>query len=186
MERFEHAEEAAEARESFARRAAVLVAVLAAGLAIAGLLATRATEEVLLQQQMASDSYSEYQANSLKKHVNDDAAGTLRIVTTGTANEKAGADAAAKLLQANNDKYIPAQARLLPVAREHEHERDVAAAKHTSYQVAEAALQLGIVLCSIAIISRARWLLGIGAGLGLAGAILIVNGHFLLVRLPAI
>lgn len=186
MERFERSEEVAEEREQFGRRAAILVAVFAALLAISGLLATRATEEVLLQQQQASDTYSEYQANSLKKHVNDDTAALLTTITAGTANEKAAAAAAAKLIQTNNDKYIPNQARLLPAARAHEEERDLAAAKHTSFQIAEAAAQLAIVLCSIAIVSRARWLVLLATALGIVGFVLTLNGHFLAFRIPGL
>ena len=76
VERFEKAEELATARESFGKRTAVLVAVLAAMLAIAGLGANRAQEEVLLAQVQASDTWNEYQANSLKKHINEDVAMT--------------------------------------------------------------------------------------------------------------
>ena len=55
-ERFEKAEELATAREAFGKRTAVLVAVLAAMLALAGLGANRAQEEVLLAQVQASDT----------------------------------------------------------------------------------------------------------------------------------
>src|SRR5579859_72497 len=107
-ERFEHAEEAAEKRESFGKRVAVLVAVLAAMLALAGLGANRAQEEVLLAQVQASDTWNEYQANSLKKHINEDMALSLK--------KQGATDDAQKLIDANNNKYIPQQQALMPKA----------------------------------------------------------------------
>ena len=174
-ERFEHAEEIAEKRESFGKRIAVLVATLAAMLALAGLGANRAQEEVLLAQVQASDTWNEYQANSLKKHINEDVALTLT---------KLGAtDEVKKLTDANNNKYIPRQKELQPKAQALEHDRDIAHDKHNSYQVSEAAFQLGIVLCSIAIVARAIWLVFIGAGLGLIGVLSLLNGFLLFVKL---
>ncbi len=173
-ERFEHAEELAEKRESFGKRVAVLVAVLAAMLALAGLGANRAQEEVLLAQVQASDTWNEYQANSLKKHINDDMALSL--------TKQGATDDAKKLIDANNNKYIPKQKELQPKAQALEHDRDVAHNRHDSYQISEAAFQLGIVLCSIAIIARALWLVFLGAGLGVIGLASLLNGFLLVVK----
>lgn len=174
-ERFERAEETAEKRESFGKRVAVLVAVLAAMLALAGLGANRAQEEVLLAQVQASDTWNEYQANSLKKHINEDM--VLSLTKQGATDD------AKKLIDANNNKYIPRQKELAPKAQALEHERDVAHDRHNSYQVSEAAFQLGIVLCSIAIIARALWLVFVGGALGLVGVVSLLNGFLLFVRL---
>jgi ABC-type nickel/cobalt efflux system permease component RcnA len=174
-ERFEKAEELAEKRESFGKRTAVLVAVLAAMLALAGLGANRAQEEVLLAQVQASDTWNEYQANSLKKHINADTA----VVLT----KQGFADEAKKLIDANNTKYIPNQDKLMPKAQGLEHERDIAHERHNSYQIAEAAFQLGIVLCSIAIVARALWLVFVGVGLGAVGLLALLNGFMLFIKL---
>ena len=171
VERFEKAEAHAEARESFGKRTAVLVAVLAAFLAMAGLGANRAQEEVLLAQVQASDTWNEFQANSLKKHINADVALTLT---------KLGAtDDAKKLLSANDTKYVPNQEKLMPKAHALEHDRDVAHERHNYYQIAEAAFQLAIVLCSIAIVARVLWLVFAGAGLGVVGLLALLNGFLL-------
>jgi Domain of unknown function (DUF4337) len=181
LEHVEQAEEAAEKREDFGRRAAVIVSIMAALLAIASLAGSRASTEAILAQAKASDTYNEYQANSLKRHVNLDDATQLRILAAGTAAEGAANKQAQSLEQAVNDKYQPAQDQLLPVAQDLEHERDVAEARHRGFQSAEAAFQLGIVLASISIVARARWLLMVGGALGLVGLLLGVNALFLLV-----
>ena len=174
-ERFERAEEAAEKREGFGKRVAVVVAIMAAFLALAGLGANRAQEEVLLAQVQASDTWNEYQANSLKKHINADVAVTL--------TKLGAADEAKKLIDANNNKYIPKQDELMPKAKALEHDRDIAHDRHNSYQVAEAAFQLAIVLCSIAIVARVLWLVFAGAGLGFIGLLSLLNGFFLFLKL---
>jgi hypothetical protein len=181
LEHAEQAEEAAEQREDFGRRAAIVIAVMAALLAIASLAGSRASTEAILAQAKASDTYNEYQANSLKRHVNLDDAAQLRILASGTASEAAANQQAANLEQAVSDKYQPAQDQLLPVAQDLERERDQAEARHRGFQTAEAAFQLSIVLCSISIVARARWLLITGAALGGLGLILGANAFFLLV-----
>jgi Domain of unknown function (DUF4337) len=184
LEHAEHAEEVTEHREEFGRRAAVLVSIMAALLAIASLAGTRASTEAILSQEKASDTYNEYQANSLKRHINLDDAMALRLLA---ANGPMAADAnqqAAALEAAVATKYQPAQDALLPRAQALEHERDVAEARHRGFQSAEAAFQLGIVLASISIVARSRPLLAAGGVLGLVGLVLSLNGFFLVVPPP--
>lgn len=154
--------------------------MLAALLAIASLAGSRASTEAILAQAKASDTYNEYQANSLKRHVNLDDAALLRIVANGTPNQASAEQQAATLEKAVAEKYQPNQDHLLPEAQALEHEREVAEARHRGFQSAEAAFQLGIVLSSISIVARARWLLGAGIGLGIIGLLLAANAFLLL------
>ncbi len=181
LEHVEHAEEAAEHREDFGRHAAVVVSIMAALLAIASLAGSRASTEAILAQAKASDTYNEYQANSLKRHINLDDATQLRVLAAGSPNEAAAGQQADSLEQAVATKYQPTQDELLPVAQDLEHERDLAESRHRGFQTAEAAFQLGIVLASISIVARARWLLMVGGGLGVLGVLLGANAFVLLV-----
>jgi hypothetical protein len=181
LERTEAAEEAAEQREEFGRRAAIVVAIMAALLAITSLAGTRAQTEAILAQASASDTYNEYEANSLKRHVNLDDAAQLRILAKGTAAQGDAEAQAASLENDVNQKYQPTQDALLPQAQELEQERDVAEARHRGFESAEAAFQIGIVLASISIVARAKWLLFAGAGLGVAGVLLAANAFFQIV-----
>jgi hypothetical protein len=185
LEQVEHAEEAAERREAFGRRAAVLVSVLAALLAIATLAGNRAATDAILWQQRASDTYNEYQANSLKRHINEGDAALLRVLAAGGPREQEASQVAGQLEQAVADKYRPEQDRLLPEAQAQERERDTQEARHRGFQVAEAAFQLGIVLSSVAIVARASALLWAAAGLGVVGLLVMLNTFLLLVPLPA-
>src|SRR5207302_7621833 len=75
-EHAEHAEHAAHARDPFISRVSITVAILAVMAAAAGSLETveggRAitqSSEAVLAQDKATDSWNEYQADSLKRHM---------------------------------------------------------------------------------------------------------------------
>ena len=75
-EHAEHAEHAAHARDPFISRVTITVAVLAVMAAAAGSmetveggLAITASSEAVLSQDKATDTWNEYQADSLKKHM---------------------------------------------------------------------------------------------------------------------
>ncbi|MBV9547993.1 MAG: DUF4337 family protein, partial [Chloroflexi bacterium] len=111
-------------------------------------------------------------------------AAQLRILSNDTPAFES-ADAQATSLERDvSTKYQPAQDELLPEAQALEHERDVAEARHRGFELSEAAFQIGIVLSSISIVARARWLLSVGIGLGVVGALLGLNAYLLLVPLP--
>jgi hypothetical protein len=157
---------------------------MAALLAICSLAGSRASTEAILSQAKASDTWNEYQANSLKRHVNLDDAAQLRILAGGTPNQPAADKQAASLEQAVAEKYQPNQDHLMPEAQALEHERDIAESRHRGFQTAEAAFQLGIVLSSISIVARARWLLVVGGVLGIVGLLLGANAFVLLIPPP--
>ena len=184
LERAERAEEAALAQEEYGRRAAVLVSVLAALLAVTSLAGSRAATEAILSQQKASDAYNEYQANSLKRHVNLDDAASLRLLAAGGPRETEAFQQADALEEAVATKYQPAQDELLPKAQVLEHERDVAESRHSMFQFAEAGFQLAIVLCSISIVARAVPLLVASCLLGVMSLLMSVNAWMLLIPLP--
>jgi len=184
LEHVERAEVAAERQETAGRNAAVVVSVMAAMLAIASLAGSRASTEAILAQAKASDTWNEFQANSLKRHVNLDDAAQLRILAAGGPAAAEAEKQATALEQAVKDKYQPAQDDLMPKALELEHERDMAEARHRGFQTSEAAFQIGIVLSSISIVARARWLLLAGGGLGVIGLVLGANAFALLVPPP--
>jgi len=64
LEDHERAADAADSRNRFAHRAAVLVGAMAALLAIATLLGNQASEEILLNQELATDAYNEWRTPS--------------------------------------------------------------------------------------------------------------------------
>ncbi len=180
LERVERATEAAASQHRFARRAAVVVSLLAAGLAVSSLGASASVTEAILAQQTASDKWNEFQANSLKRHINEGDATLIRLTAPNSAEGKKKAD---DLERAVQEKYRPNQDRLMSEARHLEEERDAAETRHRRLQVAEGAFQLAIVLGSVSIIAGARMLLFAAIALGAVGALVTLNAFLRIVPL---
>ncbi|THD57890.1 DUF4337 family protein [Phenylobacterium sp.] len=174
-EHAENAEHAAHEHDPFISRVSITVAVLAVLAATAGSLETieaggaiTSSSEAVLAQDKATDAWNEFQADSLKKHIYGiaaDAGGANAAKYAGTAKEQTGKQAEVKKTaqddEADRDK-------LLSASRHHEH-------RHHWLTAAATLLEIGIAICTVAIITRRRtfWLgsLGLGAvGLVLAAA----------------
>lgn len=186
LEALEKTHEAAEARERFTRIAAVLIAVLAALLAVATLAANQAEETTILDQQQSFDAYNELQANSVKRHLDENGAAQLRVLATGTPQQQASVQEAQRLEKAVRDKYRPNEDRLLKAAQGFDRDRGRAEARHRDLQLSEASFQVAIVLCSAAILARRSPLVWLGLVLGLMGLLLLVNSWPLLVTVPRV
>lgn len=160
-EHLETAEHAAHAASEGGLRAAIVplsiavMAVVAGGL---GSLETTASSSAIIARSDASirrneatDLWSEYQAESLKKHLYDIAAG------------QNAADSAA--LKAEAKKYADAETKLQAEAKAKEQETadEVATSersmeRHHRLSYAVSIVQLAIALASISIVIRRRWL----------------------------
>jgi hypothetical protein len=69
-------------------------------------------------------------------------------------------------------------------AKLHEIARDKAMKQDTAFDLSEMLLQLAIVLGSVSILALSRPLFWVSAGLGVLGAVLALNGFFLLFEIP--
>ena len=76
-------------------------------------------------------------------------------------------------------ELAPADARLGEQIDSHEHDTDHANTQHVDYELAEVGLQVGIVLASVSIIARRRWLLGAAGAAATAGVVLLLVGLLL-------
>jgi uncharacterized protein DUF4337 len=171
-----HKTEEAAAHGGFGRHVAILIAILAALLAIATLLGNQATADAILSQDRATDTYNEYQADSVKEKVSADAAVVLRQL---------GGDAVASAADLERTAASEAAKRkpLLPLARSFEAVRDTAEHRHHGYQFAESALQIAIVLASVSIVARSPALVWGSLAVGALGVLLIIDGATQLVWL---
>jgi hypothetical protein len=174
------AEQVEASRKSWIDHAARTTAVLAVLAAVSsGQYATQFSQTILAQAE-ASDSWSYYQAKSIKRHL---VAGQAELVGV-LAQVKPEASPALSALQQQNEaqtrKYdaellqIKAQADQVE-ARKKRHEQ-----QGFWYQIAFAVLQAGVVLSTIAASSKRIELWAAAIVCGVAGALLAANGYFLL------
>jgi hypothetical protein len=177
-EHAEHAQHAAHANDPFISRVSITVAILAVLAATVGSLETieaggaiTASSEAVLAQDEATDAWSEYQADSLKKHIYGiaaEAGGPNAGRYKSTSDEQVAKQAPIKThateLQAERDK-------LLKESREHEH-------RHHWLTAAATALEVGIAVCTVAIITRKRSFWYGSLGLAAAGLALFAVAYF--------
>lgn len=184
-----------EASESFRNRAALLIAIMAAILAVGGLGGGNATDDMVGSNIKASDTWAFYQAKNVRQTMYEIEAEKVQAsLTAGTipAAERAAAEARLKQYRATIARYDsepdandPAKGEgkkeLMAQARAHEAAFEQASERDNNFDLAEVALQLALVLGSVAILAINRWILGLSAALGAAGALLTLNGFLLLV-----
>ncbi len=166
----EHAEHAAHSHDPFTGRVSITIAMLAVVTAIAGSLesvesgaAITEASKAVLAQDKATDSWSFYQAKSIKKRLDTMAA------DQGGPNAAQYASAAKK--EAAEETTIQAE------AKSEEAERDVLLKESATHEqrhhrltAAATLLEMGIAIATIAIITRRRWPWATAMILGLAGA----------------
>lgn len=172
-EHSEHAQHASHAGDPFISRVAITVAALAVLAAVAGSLETveggkalNATSEAVLMQDRATDTWNEFQADSLKKHVYGIAA------DTGGANAARYRDTA--------KEYGDTQRRLSDSAKANEAERDRLLAESARHEErhhwltgAATLFEIGIALSTVAIITRRSWLWGTALAFATGGLVLL-------------
>ncbi len=178
-EHAEHAEHAAHSGDPFIARVSLTIAVLAVMAAAASGLETlegggaiTQSSEAVLAQDKATDSWNEYQADSLKRHMYEIA------TVTGSARAAEYAREIGKDRQAQDkarDKAQDAEKdrdRLMKASAAHEE-------RHHWLTGAAILIEIGIALSTVAIITRksAFWFFAIG--LGCAGTALFAAAYLI-------
>jgi hypothetical protein len=173
---------------------AVYIAVLAVILALCTMGGDNAAKEATRNNIAATDTWAFFQAKNIRRQALRLAADELEIVKAGNPALPAPALA---LIEAKIEAYrAEDQAltsepetgegldELFAKAKALEAERDRALRRDPYFDYAQAALQMAIVLASVAIISGGAGLLIVSGLLGAAGALLCLNGFTLAIALP--
>jgi hypothetical protein len=179
-ERFEQGHQIAaggdHAGPHFGRNAALAVAVMAALLAIATFLSNEAVKEVITGETHRATASAQLESNRVKIDVAEGNSTMLRVLGAGGPAEQQAAAAANRHEAHLIDDLHPADARLEHEIEAHADETEHANTQHIDYELAEVGLQVGIVLASVSIIARRRWLLGAGGAAASAGVVFIAIG----------
>lgn len=185
-----------EAADRFRNRGALLVAVLAATLAIGGLGGGNATDDLIGYSIRANDAWAFYQAKNIRQTAYSLAADELEAeLGRVPAEERAAAEQRLARYRATIDRYDSephasgdplkgeGKKELLVQAQAHEEARDRAAEQGANFDLAEVALQLALVLASVAILAVNRSILILATFLGVIGSVLTLNGFLLIAPL---
>jgi hypothetical protein len=160
------------------KKIALLISIMALFLAFSEMLGKGAQTEGIGYNIEAANLWNFFQAKTIRRTLVETAAQEMTVDQIGAASNDALKAAMAK--QIDDWKKNAARYRsepdtregsneLMARAKEAEHKRDTSLAKYHHYEVASAALQIGIVLCSAAVITGAIALVWIAMALGLAG-----------------
>jgi hypothetical protein len=189
-----------QAAESFRNRAALMIAIMAAILAVGGLGGGNATDDMIENNIKSSDTWAFYQAKNVRQTMyriereklqadlaRGGLAGAARTEaetrlksyesTIARYDSEPDPEAPGDLTRGEGKKELSARAKSYEAAFEQAAHRD------NNFDFAEVLLQLALVLGSVAILAVNRWILILSAALGLLGALLTLNGFTLLVPL---
>lgn len=173
VEHAEHTEHLAHSNKNIA----LMIAVIALFLAFSETLGKSAQTSALNYQIEASNLWNFFQAKNIRRTVTTVAAESAKL-NAAAATDAAQKEAFAKQVDAwtqTAERYRTepdkgeGTVELSKRAIEEQHKRDVALARYHHYEVASAAFQIGIVLCSAAVITGMIALAFIAGGLALVG-----------------
>ena len=170
----EHAEHGS--HESALRPVAFTMSVLAVLVAVTTVLGHRTHTEAVLDQNKATDQWNYYQAHKIRANETELAADLMDVVTLADKN------AAAKMEQAYADhekKWADELKEEQEKAEAQETKVEQAEARADRFDLAEALLEIGLVITSVTLLTRSRiyWYLGlVFSALGVAS---VVSAFFL-------
>ncbi|MGA9582139.1 MAG: DUF4337 domain-containing protein [Allosphingosinicella sp.] len=184
-----------QAAESFRNRAALMIAVLAATLAVGGLGGGNATDDMIENNIKASDTWAFYQAKNVRQTMYRIEAEKLKTSLAGglvPPDQRPSAEARLADYESTIARYDSepdpndpskgeGKKELSATAKGFEAAFEEAARRDNAFDFAEVLLQLALVLGSVAILAVNRWILIVSAVLGTLGALLTLNGFLLLV-----
>jgi hypothetical protein len=156
---------------------AITAAVLAVFAAFGSLLSGHAVNEAILAQTRATDQWAAFQAKSTKEQILDVGSLVVNALTEGTAQ----ADRAGPALEHLRGEVKREEREKEEIKREAERWEEESRheyRKHTRFALGIALFQVGIVLASVSLLVRFRWLHTSSLVTGVAGLACLVVGLF--------
>ena len=150
-----------------------IMAVLVAGVTLLG---HRAHTEELLRQSQAADKWAQYQAKSVRLH---ETQGFSDVVNLVVPMDKGKGEALREKYLKEAEHYQSDKEDISKEAKDLEGERDLAGREADRFDGGEAILEIGLVICSITMLTKRKgfWLAGVLLGAG--GIVLAATGLLL-------
>jgi len=176
----EHLEHAAHEHGNAHTRAAILIGIMAAALALTEFAAKDAQTSYLTNHIAASDTWAQYQAKSVRRTVLSSEAAVLESLPSSSAPavKKEIADALANAYRMHSEPGADGMEQLSEKAHEQEHVRDHQMHRTHTLEIASGGLQIAIVLASISVVINLPIFMIISVVLGLASGLYAVLGGF--------
>ena len=150
-----------------------ILAVLVAG---ATLLGHRAHTEELLLQSQATDQWAYYQAKNIRLH---EMQGIADLLAALAPQEKKETAAIREKYVKQVEKYEGDKEDISEKAKELEKERDVVSRRADRFDGGEALLEVGLVICSITLLTKRRAFWFGGVFVAALGVMMALTGLFL-------
>lgn len=174
----------------------VYIGALAVLLAICSMLGSNSTKDATRANIEASNTYAFYQARNIRQLALRNQSEQLETVLaaypglTEDVRRKLQDRIREHLAVADRYESDPktneGKKELLAKARRLEAERDIALRRDPYFDLAQALLQIAIVLGSVAIITDGRVVLAASVAAAVLGGAMLLNGAFLILRVPGL
>jgi len=161
-------EKAEEGRERWSMYAAVSTALMAVFAALGSLTAGHHSNEALIEQIKASDTWAHYQAKGIKYEI-----ARAIVIQQTTAKAQPPAE-----IEANQTRYKTEQEELMKEAKEAEKQSELHLQRHITVARSVTLFQIAIAISAIAMLTRRPFLWYFSLLLSVAGAYLFFIGNF--------
>jgi hypothetical protein len=174
MEAHEHAEHHED--NPFLMPVAVTLSILAVLVAIATLLGHRASTEVVVLQNQATDQWNLFQAKNSRGH---EMATAADMFGTFTPVDKEKAEMLHEKYAKEAERYDKEKEEAGVESKKLEAERDLMDKKEDRYDAGEVILEIALIICSLTLLTKKKvfWLSGIL--IGLVGVVTTASGLLL-------
>ena len=154
----------------------ITISIMAVLVASVALLGHRTHTEELLRQSQASDRWAQYQAKNVRLHETQGFSDVLNIVAS--LDRERGAALREKYVE-EVEHYQRDKEDISKEAKDLEAERDLAGRKADRFDGGEAFLEIGLVICSITLLTKRKLFWIGGMFVGALGVALALTGFLL-------
>jgi hypothetical protein len=154
----------------------ITISIMAVLVAAVTLLGHRAHTEELLRQSQAADRWAQYQAKSVRLH---ETQGFSDVVNIVASLDKEKGEALREKYFKEVEHYQNDKQDISKEARDLEAERDQAGRKADRFDGGEAFLEIGLIICSITLLTKRKGFWIGGVCIGAAGISFALTGFFL-------
>jgi hypothetical protein len=154
----------------------ITISIMAVLVAAVTLLGHRAHTEELLRQSQASDRWGQYQAKGVRLHETQGFSDVVKLVAS--LDKEKGEQLREKYVK-EVEHYESDKEDISKEAKDLEAERDLAERKADRFDGGEALLEIGLVICSITLLTKRKLFWIGGVFVGALGIALALTGFFL-------